>query len=74
MKETHTSEDALIPAVPPSDYTGTITDWIITLNAAGLLDGNEYETCYVKQSMWWDILHHCEAKGHVNLIGGDANG
>lgn len=58
------SENELIPAIPPEDYSGTIADWMVALVSRGLWDdsdGSLYGDVEISQETWWEILEECES-------------
>ena len=49
----------MLPAIPPTDYTGTIADWICSLNARGY-DGENYTDIKLSEDEYDEILEECE--------------
>jgi hypothetical protein len=55
--------DELIPAIPPEDYEGQISDWMLALQNYGLWDGENpewYGELKIPRKLWQDILSDCE--------------
>lgn len=51
----------LIPAIPPEDYKGTISKWMVALQERGLWNGEGwYGDVMLEQYIWWEILNDCE--------------
>ena len=54
----------LIPAIPPDDYKGSISDWMTALISRGLWDGEDwYGDVMLSNLQWWEILEECERVG-----------
>lgn len=53
-----------IPAIPPEDYKGSISSWIIALVSRGLLDdsdGSWYGDVWINKKTYIKILKECES-------------
>lgn len=54
----------LIPAIPPTDYKGSVGKWMIELQERGLWDGSNPEwhgDVMIPSDIWWQILEKLEA-------------
>lgn len=50
-----------LPAIPPSDYDGSMADWIICLVTRGLMSEHDfYGDVYVSEKVYNEILDECE--------------
>lgn len=50
-----------IPAIPPDDYTGSQSDWMVKLQERGLWNGDGwYGDVMISSEDWWEILEECE--------------
>ena len=50
-----------LPAVPPSDYEGTIADWAITLISKGLMKERQfYGDIWLTENQYVEVLEECE--------------
>lgn len=50
-----------LPAIPPEDYQGTISDWMVTLQNYGLWNGQGwYGDVMIEANVWWEIVEECE--------------
>ncbi len=59
-----------IPAIPPSDYSGSVAKWMIELQQRGLWDGDGFHgDVSIPAKEWWDILETCEGvpKGECSV-------
>ncbi len=55
------NENELIPAIPPDDYRGSVSEWLIKLQERGLWDGEDwYGDVMLTQKQYDDILTECE--------------
>lgn len=53
--------DDLIPAIPPSDYSGSQSDWMLALISRGLLeDGGWHGDVELEPEVYAEILQECE--------------
>jgi hypothetical protein len=49
------------PAIPPTDYKGSISQWTSELVSRGLWDGSGWHgDIQIPDSEWWEILEECE--------------
>lgn len=57
------TEEEMIPAVPPNDYKGSIACWMLKLKERGHIDPTADINCYpdveIPVSEWWEILEAC---------------
>lgn len=54
-------DEEKIPAIPPEDYSGTQSDWMIQLQERGLWDGEGWHgDVLIDVGIWWEILEECE--------------
>lgn len=56
-------EDELVPAIPPEDYKGSVSVWMIALQERGLWDGENpdwHGDVMIESTDWWEILEECE--------------
>jgi hypothetical protein len=52
-------------ALPPKDFKGTMTDWMVALIALGYWDGHlpqRLEYLHLSQRKWWAALEYAEGK------------
>ncbi len=57
------SKKKMMPAIPPSDYKGSVGKWMIKLQELGLWDGEKPEwhgDVMIPEDTWWDILEELE--------------
>lgn len=51
------------PAIPPTDYKGSISEWMVTLQERGYWDGKGwYGDVQLPDHVWWEILEKCEGE------------
>ena len=53
----------MLPAIPPSDYKGSVGKWMIELQERGLWDGENPEwhgDVMIPSDTWWQILEKLE--------------
>ena len=56
--------DEPTPAIPPADYEGSQSQWMIELQQRGLWDGRGFHgDIVIKCRDWWAILDACEGEG-----------
>jgi len=54
-------EEELIPAIPPEDYKGSISSWMVALQERGLWGGEGWHgDVMLEPHIWWEILEACE--------------
>lgn len=54
-------KERTIPAIPPEDYSGSQSDWMIKLQERGLWDGEGWHgDVEIPADQWWEILEECE--------------
>lgn len=52
-----------VPAIPPEDYKGSVSDWMQKLQERGLWDGKYPEwhgDVMITEQQWWSILEETE--------------
>jgi len=57
------NKNSLTPAIPPSDYKGSVGKWMIELQERGLWDGENPEwhgDVMIPEEIWWEILEKLE--------------
>jgi hypothetical protein len=56
------NKEKYFPAIPPEDYTGSQSDWMIKLQERGLWDGKDWHgDVMIPQSIYLEILQECES-------------
>ena len=53
----------LIEAIPPEDYKGSVSQWIIALIERGLFIEGKHDwhgDVMIPVDTWWEILEECE--------------
>jgi len=54
-------EKEYLPAIPPDDYKGSQSDWMVALQTNGLWNGEGwYGDVMISEEDWWEILEECE--------------
>lgn len=55
--------DNLLPAIPPTDYTGSVADWMIALMSRGLMEEDGwYGDVMLTHEQYEEILEECEGE------------
>jgi len=56
-----------IQAIPPSDYTGSVGEWMTKLQERGYWDGEGWHgDVMIPEDDWWEILDECEQEKDID--------
>lgn len=51
----------MLPAIPPEDYSGSQTDWLVGLQQMGRWNGEGWHgDVLITSDEWWELLKQCE--------------
>lgn len=56
-------KEKLLPAIPPEDYKGSLSAWMVELQERGLWNGTNpvwHGDVLIPDDVWWEILEKCE--------------
>lgn len=56
-------KEKMLPAIPPDDYKGSQSAWMIALQERGLWDGQGWHgDIEIPADIYWEILDECEGE------------
>lgn len=61
MRESINTREIKFPAIPPDDYAGSVSEWMVKLQERGLWNGRGwYGDVKIPESVYLEILKECE--------------